>query len=269
MKPGIIMVVGAALLFALAQSPARAAKDWPALKVYAPDEPPSNFVDKKTGETTGFTTEVVRAIMAKLGQSWPIEIQPWSRIYHQAQTQPNVVLFRAARIAKREKLFQWVGPISNTPMILFAAKGKATGVGTLDDARAVKRIAVMKNDVREQMLKALKFTNLDASIDHEQGLKKLLNGRVELWASAENAAAKRIKAMGKPADTLRPTVTFGNVFGYIVISKDTDPSVAARWQAALDAVKADGTFAAIAEKWAKIQGIGWEMDKNAAHFLPQ
>ena len=50
------------------------------LRVIAEDFPPYNYVNDN-GVVVGQSTEIVRAIMSKLGQNITIEVMPWEQAY--------------------------------------------------------------------------------------------------------------------------------------------------------------------------------------------
>lgn len=51
-----------------------------------------------------------------------------------------------ARTAEREHLFMWVGPIGSYENWLYAKKGSGIQVSSLDEARAVRSIAAVRDE---------------------------------------------------------------------------------------------------------------------------
>ncbi|MCG6534472.1 MAG: transporter substrate-binding domain-containing protein [Syntrophales bacterium LBB04] len=91
------------------------------LKMLTEEYPPVTFM--KNGKVTGFVTDVVREVIARQGIPDTIRLTSWDEAYKTAVSEPNVVLFSTERTEKREKLFQWVGPVGKNSAILYAKRG--------------------------------------------------------------------------------------------------------------------------------------------------
>jgi len=217
------------------------------LAILTEDTPPLNFT--RDGRLTGSSTEIVREILKRLNQTDTIQVVPWARGYHQALTQPDVVLFSTTRTAERENLFQWVGPLCIIKWVFYAKRGADIRINSLADAKKVGSIGTYKNDVREQFLQQHGFTNLDSSNSPVSNFKKLLSGRIDLWFSA-NLGIPDIakKAHADPSD-VEPVFTFRASTLYIAFSKKTSSVIADQWQVVLNEMYKDGTFARISQKW--------------------
>jgi polar amino acid transport system substrate-binding protein len=223
------------------------------LTIISEDNPPFNFI--KDGVVTGSSTEVVREIMRRLNLSDDIQVLTWARGYQLALTQPNVVLFSTARTKERENLFHWIGPIYKVGFGFYARRGSGPYLTCLDDAKKVGAIATYKDDVREQLLKAQGFTNLDSSKSPASNLKKLLAGRVDLWLYSNLGVPSVARQIGIDPGEVELVLPFKDYYAYIAISKGTPRAVAKRWQAALDDMKREGTFRKIIEKWLPKESI--------------
>ena len=97
-----------------------------------------------------------------------------------ALNNPNVVLFSAERTEKREKLFQWVGPVGKNSAILYAKKGSGIRIKSLEEAKKIAAIATTTDWFTEQDLKSKGFTNLVSSPLPVTSVKQLMNGEVQL-----------------------------------------------------------------------------------------
>ena len=61
------------------------------LQLLTEDTPPMSFM--RDGEVSGFSVEVVRALLARTGDSGKIELMPWTRAFYLAQQQADIALF--------------------------------------------------------------------------------------------------------------------------------------------------------------------------------
>jgi polar amino acid transport system substrate-binding protein len=223
------------------------------LTIISEENPPFNF--NKNGVFTGSATEVVREIMRRLNQPAGIEVMTWARAYQLARTRPNVVLFSTTRTKEREDLFHWVGPIFKVRFGFYARKGSNLVLTCLADAKKVGAIATYKDDVREQLLKSMGFTNLDSSKSPASNLKKLLAGRVDLWLYSNLGVPSVAEQMGINPDDVEFILPFKDFFAYIAVSKGTPQAVVAKWQETLEAMKRDGTFEKISRQWLPAESV--------------
>lgn len=223
------------------------------LTIISEDNPPFNYLEN--GVFTGSSTEVVREITRRLNLPAEIKVFTWARAYQLALTQPNVVLFSTARTQERENLFHWVGPIYKVRFGFYARRGSGPYPTCLADAQKVRAIATYKDDVREQLLKSLGFTNLDSSKSPASNLKKLLSGRVDLWLYSNLGVRSIAKRIGIDPDEVELVLPFKDNDAYIAISRGTPQAVVDQWQAALDNMKREGVFEKISKQWLPDESI--------------
>ncbi|MET1079969.1 MAG: transporter substrate-binding domain-containing protein [Pseudomonas sp.] len=217
------------------------------LRLYTEEYPPLNF--SRDGQADGFSTEVVREILRGTGQQAQILVVPWARGYRQAQTQPDTGLFVTMRTRERERLFQWVGPLTVNTTSFYALKGSALRLAHLDDARDAGDIAVPRDWYSHQLLEAEAFTNLYPVADPEQMVRMLKLGRVRLIAVDDLSLPALLASGGLRPEDVQLLLTFVRTHSYIAFSPQTDGRLIERWQAELDRMKADGRFAVIYQRW--------------------
>jgi polar amino acid transport system substrate-binding protein len=202
--------------------------------------PPVTFM--KNGKVTGFVTDIVREISARQGIQPNIRLTSWDEAYKVALSNPNVVLFSAEKTDKREKLFQWVGPVGKNSAIFYAKKGSGIRMGSIDDARKVAAIGSTSNWFTEQDLRSRGFTNLVSSPLPTDNVRKLMRGEVQLSVFTDITVPQIVKNAGYSMDDLEPVYTLSNTYFYIAMSLGTPPEMVRRWQSILDELKKDGTF---------------------------
>ena len=218
------------------------------LRIYCEDDPPMQ-IKAADGSLSGMTVEIVREIQKRVGNQDPILMVPWARGYDALGRDPNTVLFSMGRTAERNPLFQWVGPIAESTYGLYAKADSALQVRTLEDARKVRAIGVYRNDIRDQFLTQAGFTNLDRINDNVSNFKKLMLGRIDLFASSSNDIKANAEGAGFQLADVRLSLVFLRTQIFIAMSRGTDPAMVARWNTALKAMKKDTTFQAIFRKY--------------------
>lgn len=202
--------------------------------------PPVTFM--KDGKVTGFVTDVVREIISRQGIMDNIRLTSWDEAYKTALSNPNVVLFSTERTEKREKLFQWVGPVGKNSAIFYAKKGSGIRISSLEEARKIAAIATTTDWFTEQYLKSKGFTNLVSSPLPVTNVKQLMNGEVQMSVFTDITIPEIVKNTGYSMDDLEPVFTVSNTYFYIAISLGTPLDTVKKWQSTLDSLKADGTF---------------------------
>ena len=151
---------------------------------------------------------------------------------------------------ERKDRLQWVGPVACLDTNLYARKGSGIEIGTLEEAKKVKKIATATEYYTEQALKKEGFTNLESCANEEIAVRKLLNGEVELFPSSNTVMPALLKTVGATMDDVENVFTMSTDLLYIAFSKGTSPALVARWQEKLDEMKRDGTFKKIYKKMA-------------------
>ena len=209
--------------------------------------PPVTFM--KDGKVTGFVTDVVREIVARQGIRDSIRLTSWDEAYKTALSNPNVVLFSTERTEKREKLFQWVGPVGKNSAIFYAKKGSGIKIGSLEEARKIASIATTTDWFTEQHLKSKGFANLVSSSLPTTNVKQLMKGEVQLAVFTDITVPEIVKNAGYGMDDLEPVFTVSNTYFYIAVSLGTPEETVRKWQSALDSLKADGNFEKIYRRY--------------------
>ncbi len=219
------------------------------LQIWTVEEPPASFVDAQD-ELRGYAVDIVRAIQERLGNSEPILVAPEARVYELALKEPNLIIFAFSRTAEREQSFHWISLIMRKSWVLYAVKGAGLRIRNMEEARGVDLIGVVRGDVRSAWLKDQGFTNLDESSQHEQNVRKLLSGRVQLIFFESQGLAYACKKLGIETEHFAPVFTPKISEVYIAISKPgTSPETVRVWQEAAGRLKAEGVFQRIGERW--------------------
>ena len=200
-------------------------------------------------QLSGWGVEIVREIMRRTGSQGGIEPLPWGRAYETALHTPNVALFSTTRTEERDDLFHWIGPLFRLEWNFVAAKRSHLQIRSLDDARRVRAIGTYINDARDRFLVDQGFTNLDRTASNVTNYRKLDYGRLDLIVSTNVGVLDIAREAGVDPDNLEVVYTIKEMDMYLAISKGSDPNTVAAWQSAFEAMRRDGTFAAILRKY--------------------
>jgi len=198
--------------------------------------PPFNYTDAG-GNLVGSSTEAVKGIINKLGENITIEVLPWAQAYETMLAEPDTALYSMARTSERENLFMWVGPIGSYENWLYARKGSNVRVSSIDEAKTVKCIAVVKDEAGQQKLAqqgCINFVYVDSTAG---GLKKLVAGEVDLWLGTGADVELVAKQAGVDPAEIEAVAFVHKVDLYIAFNKNTAYATVLAWQNALDSLK--------------------------------
>ena len=212
--------------------------------------PPYQFKNAD-GKLVGISVEIVKAIQKELNDNSKIKVYPWNRGVKILEHKKNSALFSMMRTPKRENRYKWVGPLASLKLVFFKREDFILKLNSIDDAKKVKKIGVTKEMPNYQILKSLKFNNLDVLNSNDTAnIKKLVKKRINLWLSVRAAGIYSSIKMGYkdiivPIDNI--VLAKGDL--YIAFNKQTDDEVINKWQKALDKLKQNGIIKKIIYKY--------------------
>ena len=197
-------------------------------------------------QVIGFATEKIRAIMARVGIDYDIEMLPWKRAYLLAQYQVDTCVYSTTRVPQREALFKWVGPTHENDWTLFGRADRNYRIASIEDARKY-RIGAYNGDVRSDALIAQGFI-VDTVQDKLSNPRKLLVKRIDLWASSVRVGSAIVAENGWGAQIV-PVLTFKRTELYLACNPSVPDALVAKMNAALRAMNSEGVSAAIERKY--------------------
>lgn len=213
--------------------------------------PPYAFVEN--GMIKGISVDMLEEMMARAKLPYrrrDITVVPWARGYAQAQNRPNTILFSTVRSADREKLFQWIGPISVTQTVIWARRDKNIRIEKPSDLNQY-RVGVSRDSVGHEWL----LTNgVDANaivpiVQENGGALLLSRGRVDLWIADATMGRWELQKLKLSPVRFEVVYTLMEKNLYYAAHPDSDPAIIDRLQTALDSMKADKTHAAILSRY--------------------
>lgn len=213
--------------------------------------PPFNYKDK-SGKVTGITTDIVREILKSIEEKDNIKLMPWARAYKDIQSKPDKILFSMTRTEQREFMFKWVGPIADNSWVFYAKVDSKIKLNSLEDAKNKRyKIGTYLDGANELYLKKNDFYNIYSVPDDLLNVKKLLRGRIHLWAAGETQGLYKAKQLGIDPKRLKKVFKIKDTQLYIAFSRTTPDSVINLWRDELNKMKKDGRYKAIMNRYLK------------------
>jgi polar amino acid transport system substrate-binding protein len=207
--------------------------------------PPFNFTDK-TGQVRGISTDILITILNRAGIKADyndIESLPWLRAHKIAEKEPNAILYSVARTPRREKLFQWIGPIHTVVIGFIAPKKLRIKIKSPDDLKKY-HIGVLHDSAPEQVIRSktgLTDKNLVCVSTMDQLMGMLRMGRVDMIAHADMAMAYLMAAHHMKPSQYEMVFPVARLGLYFACSFSTPGALVLRLQKELDMMKAPGS----------------------------
>jgi polar amino acid transport system substrate-binding protein len=221
------------------------------IKLLTEDFPPLSYL--AAGRPTGVSVEIVRAVIAKLGEPDTIEIVSWNRAINLTTSQAGYAVFSTGRTSEREANFKWVGPLVENDVVLVARKSAGLAGRSPEQLRSLYVGLTANSPFVERMTKE-GYTGLDLVTDASANPRKLAVGRIDLWMTNLWTMPLRARDAGiDPAD-LEPVQVYDRQSLYLAFGPATSDAVIARWQGALDDLRRDGSLDRIIESYRKTAG---------------
>lgn len=109
------------------------------------------------------------------------DMYPWARAYWMAQNEADTCVYPTIRLAQREPLFQWVGPLTKSTWVLYARSDFHKKLRTLGDVKK-HRVGGLLQDGPSVYLVS-QGVNVEMVGTNELNYNKLTAGRIDLWAT--------------------------------------------------------------------------------------
>jgi polar amino acid transport system substrate-binding protein len=122
-------------------------------------------------------------------------------------------------------------------------------LSSLDDAKKVSRIGVLKDYAIEQYLVSNKFTNLVYCSDNKDAFNKLLKGEIDLFPSDKISAEAALGSLGKTIYDVNGELTIRTDLVYFAFNKAIPDAVVADFQKVIDGLKNNGVLKSLYQKY--------------------
>ena len=234
----IVAIFAFCLLGAMRPAPAQT------LHLKTENSPPGTIFSN--GQVTGRVVDKVRTIMQRANLPYDIEVLPWQRAYHAAETFPSNCVFATTRTPEREPHFHWVGPLGEIDWVLYGLAQRQFKLNTLEDARPYL-IGTYLGDARDAYLRARGFKVAPVAEDLNNS-SKLLVGRIDLWAGSKTVAMMQREDLDP---RIVPLLVFNRVELYLACNRATPEEHIKRMSAVLTGMQRDGTLKSIDHRYAR------------------
>jgi polar amino acid transport system substrate-binding protein len=226
------------------------------LRLLAAELPPYTFqippasVGETPGVDQGFVYEVVSEMARRVGHTGLIEFMPWGEAQRIAQTQPNIGILALTRTPEREEHYRWLAKIVTDDLILVGGQG--IDVSSLDKVKD-RPVGVLSRSGAEALLKERGFTRVRPQPEEWLNARQMQQRRIDVWLAPRLMVIHAMREVGGNLEALN----FGEIVRkseiYLAASKALPDAEAQKWEKALAAVQADGTYQRIADEYNRMK----------------
>jgi polar amino acid transport system substrate-binding protein len=228
----------------LLATPARAADVTADVTIVTAEFPP--YAMMRDGQS-GVVLEIVREMALRAGRRTLFDFQPWSRAQKTVQERPDVLIIPLTRTTEREPAYQWIAPVLEDEMVLIAP-GAGVPIQDFVSAKAL-RVGVQHDSPGETFLIEQGFTQLAPAVDESTSARKLIIGRIDAWFVRELVATQTARDVGEDPSRLVRGATWKTPPMYLAGSKAVPAALAERLREALGAMRADGAYDRIVNRY--------------------
>ena len=185
------------------------------------------YRDKDDQKDMGITAIFVERLLREMDANYEVKILPWSRALVYSKIRPNTLIFPIARTEERENDYIWIGKVFPADYRLYKLKNRVDViVNTLEDAKEY-RIGVNNNNVIHRYLFSKGAEKLEAVNSDAQNLKKIMHGRLDLFAKTKEGMDALCKEIKFDCDELVPVLTLDEISSglYIAYGQNADKNV--------------------------------------------
>jgi polar amino acid transport system substrate-binding protein len=211
---------------------------------------PSGSMTEAPGPGQGFVYEIVAEMAKRVGHSGLIEFMPWAEAQRIAMSEPDVGILALTRSPEREDKYRWLAKILTDDLILVGGQG--IDVSALDKVKE-RPVGVLARSGAEALLRERGFTRVRPQPEEWINARLMQQRRIDAWLAPRLMV---IYAMLETGGAL-PALNFGEIVRrseiYLAASKDLPDAQARPWEQALEAMRADGTYQRIADKYSRMK----------------
>lgn len=208
---------------------------------------PFNYVEND--HLTGLAPEILRDICAQLRIPFDAEVLPWDDAYAKALKTDHAVLFSTALNSERSDQFKWAGPFASLDWQLYSSSENHIVLNSIDDAKDLGQIGVLKDYAITQYLESQGFQNLVYLDNESEAITELLAGSIDLFPSVRLSIESSLKDMNLTYYAVHPRLRVLTDMVYLAFNKNVPDDVVTDFQRGIDRMKSNGKMKVLHEKY--------------------
>ncbi|KXJ59380.1 MAG: hypothetical protein AXW14_15695 [Alteromonas sp. Nap_26] len=203
----------------------------------------------RRGKLKGYAVELVQSILRQADLSTEILTAPWQRIFVESAMKPDVLVFSLARTPEREDAFHWITPITQNAYSVFVRADYQGSATSLEELPKGSRIAVLKGDFRQELVKAA--GHLDVPMDTwAEVVMQLTNGHADYLFLSDGGTNIICDGLDDACEGFKKLFTYQKATTYLAMSKQgSDQTLLNKLKFAADTFKQSEDYRLLYTKW--------------------
>lgn len=212
------------------------------LRLYTEEFFPYNY--SLRNEVVGINADLLKQACQLANLECRFQSLPWLRAYELAQHHASSGVFSIVRTGKRERQFQWVGPLVSSSTYLYRLKSRPeVNPADIQQAKAFG-IAVTHGDFFEQYLLSQGFVvdkNLLLVQSRLDAVPLFLAGKLDLLISSDQVIDGWLQPYGKSVADVEPVLDISYVGqNFLALNPEIPQKKVQALQQAVDQLRAQG-----------------------------
>ena len=235
----------AACVLLLALPMAASAASQAPVRLVAGELPP--FATENGEHAPGSLVEITQELAKRLGLEAPVEFYPWQRALKMTEGMSRVVVLPLTRTPEREPRFRWLTHLYRQDFV-FVARHGALDLHNLQSLKS-RRIAVLRGSPHKEVLAAEHFTAVFECANVRECMRMVQTGLADATYGGEVIHRNAANLAGNTESDFDYSAPFRSGEIWLAGSPDFSDADIAQWQAAMKAMRNDGSCARILRKY--------------------
>lgn len=223
------------------------------LVLAAADSVPTAYMEN--GKQTGLLVDVVNEAFKRAGYRVEIKLMPWARCLVEVKDGKIDGIFSVYQTRERQEFLTYAEEVLITQVQAFFVRkdSSITFDGDLNKLSELRIGIINQTSYGPRLDSALEkglFKKVDAAHSASSNVQKLLHDRIDVIPSYRHVVLGTAKTLGVAGDIRELSPAIEAIPSYLAFSKTRDyPHVISAFNQALHAMKKDGTYDAIFNKY--------------------
>jgi len=198
------------------------------------------FCEIRDRAVGGVSCALVAEMAHRVGYARTIELMPQVRAIETARAGP-MMLLPLGRNDSREPLFQWHIKLLEDDVLIVTRQDSPIDISSASTVRELS-IGGLRGGMAYDIAEREGFTRLESVAEERLNARKLSVGRIDAWVGVWNSIKRAQASENLPVSALRRGAVLRQAEIHLAASLDVPQAELARWKAALESMKADGTY---------------------------
>lgn len=220
------------------------------ITIYTEDLPPYQ-IKKRNGQSTGYSVDLVNAMLKQANIKGTVRMMPWARAYNSVLKNKNSLIISMVRTNEREGLLHWIGEIDKLEYYFYRLSSRNDiQLNSFKHAKKY-RIGVGANSFEYEKLTFLGFPYVVSIPTYSQLMSMLKANRYDIFFSADRTFQSMLDNSQSTPDMFEIALHISDINQrmYIAMNKSSDPLLVKRLQMAYQRVIESGEKERLAQLW--------------------